>query len=255
MKGDFEGMKLEFIRISSEHKSPDEVAHHREKIVKDFLKKYLASSFDFGKGEIRDSNGLWSGQVDIVIVSPYHPFTFDRESGRGLFFAEGVVYAIEVKSDISDIGELERGLHQLQKVKRLQRKPTPGETTFGSNYDLERLRRISCILFAFRSPQLPTLKSNVQEALDRLKIPPEEAVDAIIVFDKGIIYNIKDPRDKLMIYVGEERKIGIVGCKFKENTLMNFLLYLSQTIPREIKMTPIVLPYLQEFEKEAVEVF
>jgi len=245
----------EFIEISSKYKTPTEVAHHREEIVRNFLRKYLPSSFSFGEGEIIDSNGIQSGQVDIVILGPYHPFTYDREKGRGLFLAEGVLCYIEVKSDISDKKELERGLRQIQRVKKLERKPTLGETRFGSDYDLERLRRIPSILFAFRSPLGPTLKKNVKEAFDRLKIPPEESFDAIVVFDKGIIYNIKDPRDKLMIYVGKERRIGLVGCVYRKKTLMNFLVFLSHTIPWEIKISPIILPYLSSFESGRIRVF
>ena len=38
-------------------------------------------------------------------------------------------------------------------------------------------------------------------------MPPEETSYAIVVFDRGIIYNVKDPRDKLMVYVGKERRM------------------------------------------------
>ena len=250
-----ERIRSDFISISSKYKTPTEVAHHREEIVRAFLRKYLPSSFDLGKGEIIDSNGVRSGQVDIAILGPYHPLTYDREKGRGLFLAEGVLCYIEVKSDISDKKELERGLRQIQHVKKLERKPTLGEERYGTDYDMERLRRIPCILFAFRSPLGPTLKKSIEEALDRLKIPPEEAFDAIVVLDKGIIHNIKDPRDKLMVYVGEERRTGIVGVVHKEKTLMNFLVYLSHTIPWEIKFSPIILLYLEKFGKEHVGVF
>jgi len=245
----------EFIEISSEYKTPEEVAHHREEIVRRFLERYLPSWFRFGKGEIIDSKGSRSGQVDIAVLGPYHPYTYDREKARGFFLAEGVLCYIDVKSDISDKEELERGLRQIQRVKKLERKPTLGEQRYGSDYDWERLRRIPCVLFAFRSPLGPTLKKNIEEALHRLRIPPEEAFDAIVVSDKGIIYNIKDSRDHLMIYSGEERRLGVVGCVYNEDTLMNFLLYLSYTIPWEIKVSPIVLLYLQEFEKERVGVF
>jgi len=77
---------------------------------------------------------------------------------------------------------------------------------------------------AFRSPLGPTLKKNVEETLDNLKYPPEEAFYAIVVFDRGIIYNVKDPRDKLMTYVGKERRMGIVGCTYMKKTLVNFFL-------------------------------
>jgi len=50
------------------------------------------------------------------------------------------------------------------------------------------------------------------------------------VFDRWIIYNVKDPRDKLMVYVDKERRMGIVGCTYMKKTLMN-LFYLSHTIP------------------------
>ena len=250
-----EDIRSEFIRISSKYKTPDEVAHHREEIVRSFLKKYLPSSFDFGKGEIIDSNGIRSGQVDIVILGPYHPFTYDREKGRGLFLAEGVLCYIEVKSDISDKKELERGLLQMQRVKKLERKPTLGEMRYGSDYDWERLKRVPSVLFAFRSPLGPTLKSNIEEALGRLKIPPEETFDAVVVFDKGIIHNIKDSRDSLMIYVGKERRTGIVGLSHGKKTMMSFLVYLSHIIPWEIKVSPIILPYLEKFVKESIGVF
>lgn len=226
-----------------------------KRLLGTFLRKYLPSSFDFGKGEVIDSNGIRSGEVDIVILGQYHPFTYNREKGRGLFLAEGVLCCIDVKSDISDQKELERGLCQIQRVKKIERKPTIGEMRYGTDYDWERLRRIPCILFAFRSPSGQSLKKNVEKAIAKLKISPEEAFDAIVVYDKGIIYNIKDPRDKLMIYVGKERRMGIVGCVYDKRTLMNFLIYLSHTIPWEIKVSPIILTYLEKFRKNSVGVF
>ena len=56
-------------------------------------------------------------------------------------------------------------------------------------------------------------------------------------------------KDKLMIYVKGQRRTGIVGCIYKEKTLINFLLYLSYTIPQEIKFSPIILQYLDKFVK------
>jgi hypothetical protein len=238
-----------FIDISSEHRSPSEVAHHREKVVSTFLEKYLPPSFRLGKGEIIDSNEVRSGQVDIVILSPYHPLTYDKKSMRGLFFAEGVAYSVVVEADISKSNRLENGMRQIQRIKRLERKPTFGEQRFGSDYDMKRLRRIPCILFAFRSASLPTLKRNIVKVVSSLQIPPEETFDAVVVFDRGIIYNIKDPKDKLMVYVKGQRRTGIVGCIYKEKTLINFLLYLSYTIPQEIKFSPIILKYLDKFVK------
>lgn len=236
-----------FVSISS--KSPSEIADRREEIVRAFLEKYLPPLFSLGKGEIIDSNGIMSGQADIVILSPYHPLTFDKERKRGLFFSEGVAYSIVVEADISKRARLESGMRQIQSIKKLERKPTFGEQRFGSDYDWRRLKRIPCVLFAFRSPKIPTLKKNIVQTINRLQIPPEETFDAVIAFDRGIIYYIKDPKDKLMIHAQGQRKTGIVGCIFEKETMLNFLLYLSYTIPWEIKVSPISLVYLEKFTK------
>jgi len=74
-------------------------------------------------------------------------------------------------------------------------------------------------------------------------IPVKEQVDAVIVLNKGIVYNIKDPRDKLMVEVDGERKLGLVGVELEDKTLMHFLLYLSYVVPCEVRMTPIIRLY------------
>lgn len=245
-------LKLAFKEASEKFKTPEDVAQHREDAVKKFLKEFLPSTYMLGKGEIIDSNANRSRQVDIIICNQYHPFTISS-SGRGLFFAEGVVCAIDVKSGLSNKDEVKRALLQVRSVKKLQRKPT-GDLMFGSDYDLERTRRIPSIIFTYQSPSLSTLKQNIKESCEELKLPIEETFDAVVSLEEGIIYNIKDERDKLMITVAEERKLGLVGVFYREKTLRAFLLYLSHIIPTEIKFIPIIQLYLQKLGKESVMV-
>ena len=204
-----ERMKLEFKEASQKYKTPDDVAQHREEIIMRFLKTYFPPTYQFGKGEVIDSEGHRSGQIDVVICNAYHPFTVS-ESGSGLFFSEGVVCAVEVKSDLSK-KELERGLEQITKIKKLKRKPIKGDLMFGSDFDRERLERIPAILFGFQAPSLVKLKSNISNIYEKSMTPLEEQVDAVVVMDKGIIFNIKDTRDPLHIEVNGQRKQGLVG--------------------------------------------
>jgi len=150
-------LKLAFKVASEKFKTPEDIADYREDAVRKFLKEFLPPTYILGKGEIIDSNDNRSSQVDIIICNQYHPFTVSR-SGRGLFFAEGVVCAIEVKSDLSSKEEVKRALIQMQSVKKLERKPL-GDLMFGSEYDLERTRRIPSIIFTYQSPSLSTLSS------------------------------------------------------------------------------------------------
>lgn len=243
-------MKLAFEEASKKYKTPDDIAQHREEIVMQFLKEYFPPTYKFGKGEIVDSNGNRSGQIDVVICNPYHPFTI-AESGMGLFFAEGIACTIEVKSDLSDKGELERGLRQISNVKRLQRKPMQGDMMLGTKYDQDRLKQIPAILFGYRAPSLGTLKTNILDVYEKLDVPVEEQVDAIVVLNNGIIYNIKDSRDKLVITVKGQRILGLTGIIEGDRTLMAFLLYLSYVIPKEIRMAPIIQLYIGALDKRA----
>jgi hypothetical protein len=247
-------IRLAFTEASTKYTTPDDIAQHREEIIGDFLKGYFPLAYQIGKGEIIDSNGARSGQMDVIICTPFHPFTVSKSSSRSLFFAEGVACAIDVKSDLPYM-ELERGLRQVWKVKKLERKPTPGDLMYGSTYDQERLRRIPTILFGYEAPSLETLKANIIKLHENLRISTEEQVDAVVILDKGIIYNIKDARDRLMIAVSGERRLGLVGFELKEKTMVRFLLYLSQVIPWETRMSPIIQLYAGALSMESGKVF
>lgn len=246
-------LRIAFKEASEKYKTPEDIAQYREDAVRRFLKEFFPPTYQLGKGEIIDSVGKRSRQIDVIICSQYHPFTL-TSSGYGLFFTEGVVCAIDIKSDLLVKEEIKRAILQVQSVKKLERKPTGGDMMYGNKYDQERMRRIPCIVFTYQSPSLSTLKLNIMELHEKLQIPIEETLDAIVALEEGIIYNIKDARDNLMITAAGERKLGLVGVEHKEKTLMEFLFYLSHIIPAEIRMTPIVRLYLQKKEREHVKI-
>lgn len=235
-------MLSKFEGISKEFKSPIDIEKQRVRIVQNFLKKYLPRSYSLGNGEIIDSDGQRTGQVDIVICNQYHPHTFS-ESEPGLFFSEGVVLAVEVKPDLGNYRELSRGFKQIKRIKKLFRKPLPSDIMYGSDYDKERFLRIPSIIFGFRSPELKYLIPNVRRLYGELDISLEQQVDAIIALDKGIIFNIKDSRDKINIVVKGQRILGLIGHILGIDTLQRFLFHLSLLMPNEVRFRPIIERY------------
>jgi len=177
-------MRHDFDEAAKRFEATVDIGERRQEIVKEFLRRYLPRTCSIGSGEIVDSKEHRSGQVDVVICSPYHPFTFE-EKGPGLFFAEGVLGAIEVKSDVSSRSELDRGLKQVQAIKSLERKPMKGDTVFGSKYEIELWTRIPCFIFYFKSPYIGTLIKNIEEAISRLDIDALQTPDAVFVLTKA----------------------------------------------------------------------
>jgi len=246
-------LKIAFKEAGKKYRTPEDIAQHREDAVKEFLKEFFPPTYQLGKGEIIDSLGKRSNQVDVIICNQYHPFTLSS-SGRGLFFAEGVVCAIEIKSDLSDKREIDRVVLQVQSVKKLERKHQGGDEMFGSIYDQDRIKRIPCIVFTYQSPSLSTLKSNLMKSHTELQIPIEETLDGIVSLEEGMVYNVKDPRNSLVITKAGERQLGLVGIEHKDKTLLEFLLYLSHVVPTETRIIPIVRLYFQKIAGEHVNV-
>lgn len=71
----------------------------REAFLKLFLREAFTERAGFGTGDIVDSHGNASGQVDIIVESG-RLFAARGFGGTGVHIAEGVAAAIEVKSDL-----------------------------------------------------------------------------------------------------------------------------------------------------------
>ena len=128
-------MQTDFELSRKKFGSPVDIGADRVNILKDFLSKYFPRCHGFGNGEIVDTYGNMSGQVDIIICNEFHPFTYNEE-GFGLFLAEGVDWAIEVKSDLAT--ELKQGLTQVKRTKVLKKSPRVGDEAFSSSTILHR---------------------------------------------------------------------------------------------------------------------
>ncbi len=93
------------------------IGQAREFVVTRILKTILPAGVYIGSGKVIDSRGSSSKQIDIVIYDPRFPFM--KVEGGGLYFIEGVLATIEIKSTI-DNNELRASLDNCKSVLELQ---------------------------------------------------------------------------------------------------------------------------------------
>lgn len=77
-----------------------EIGSAREEIIRQVLFKILPPQFEIGTGEIIDSGGARSKQIDIVIARKDFP-ALALPSGAKIFLIESVLATIEVKSTLT----------------------------------------------------------------------------------------------------------------------------------------------------------
>lgn len=75
------------------------VGQAREFLLKNVLSRILPSTVHIGSGRVIDSFGGESKQIDVVVYDPRFPML--SSEGAALYFVEGVLATIEVKSTIN----------------------------------------------------------------------------------------------------------------------------------------------------------
>lgn len=120
----------------------------REDFIDDFLGRVLPPQFRFGSGDVVDSFGHSSGQLDLVVEYPFAPSLPLVAGETRLYLAEGVASAIEVKSDLKD--QWPEVVRTARKLRTLERRfesvgyggdslpappPTPWVPLFAVGYD------------------------------------------------------------------------------------------------------------------------
>ena len=92
------------------------IGQAREFLVARVLKTLLPASVHIGSGKVIDHQGHSSKQIDVVIYDPRFPMM--NLEGGGLYFVEGVLATIEIKSTI-DLSELRTSLDNCRSVLEL----------------------------------------------------------------------------------------------------------------------------------------
>ena len=221
--------------------TPQEVADRREEVVKCFLEKYFPFPYRVSKGNIIDSFGNRSNSIDCIVLNPSHPYTVDPVNGKAsIIFADGVDYVIEVKPDLSQKKEIERGLVQIQSVKKLERVRTGLAKTA---IEKENAKRIPSFIFADKTyADIRTLISNIVDFYVDNSVPQAEQFDMIIINNRAIIFNY-----------GKKNKFhregfeGIAVLDAGESALAVFLLCMNTLPKSEPEISKNILSiYLEE---------
>ena len=174
---------------------------------------------------------LYIFNIDCIICNPNHPHTIDHSGKHSIIFADGVDSVIEVKPDLQNKKELERGLEQIRSVKKLRRHQTPlflPQTQERINHSLQ----IPCFIFCLKA------KSNIDDTMQEIyqyyklkSVPLEEQFDYIVINGKGILCNYKLPELNRR-YIGTALpKYGYWFEEMNDLTFAGFLLYLDIVDP------------------------
>ena len=114
-----ERVMIEEAKIAGLFEHGGTVGSAREFIISRCLRSFLPTGVEIGSGEVIDSSGNRSKQIDIVIYDPRFPAL--RSGAGGLYLIEGVIATIEVKSTMNP-ERLRESLDNCVSVSRLQPK-------------------------------------------------------------------------------------------------------------------------------------
>ena len=147
----------------------------RAAFINDFLSKVLPPIYRFGSGDATDSNGMKSGQLDVVIEYPFSPSLPITNTGETrLYLAESVAAVIEVKSDISN--QWNQAVHTAEQLAPLRRK-------FGSGliFGKEPTSQIPLFVVGYTGwKNLGTLEKYVHSCPD---------IFGVLIIDSGLYFS------------------------------------------------------------------
>lgn len=163
---------------------PVNIGTAREGLISNFLEKNLPEFIRYHSGEIFDSKGNRSGQIDIVL----HPITSPKiylNNNINMFPAETVLCALEVKSNLTTgkNSHLDASLELCKKIKNLIISRRKSEYQF-SPYVVDA-DKVPYIIFAYKGPLLKTLSKSISEYSKREDFTSRDLPDLIVVLDRG----------------------------------------------------------------------
>jgi hypothetical protein len=163
------------------------VGDSREKAINEYLRKVMPSRFGFSKGEMFDSAGRNSGEVDLIMYDPVFSPTFSDGSGKILAPFESCFGAIECKSTLTTT-ELSDCLRKIQKYRAMKRQTVISNAAQLSPYTSIVAGQAMTIGNSYNVPLLGVFAFENKIALDSLLeiLKGDVAIDFIVVPGKFI---------------------------------------------------------------------
>ena len=240
-------LKLDEIRETHQHKGNK--GSNVEQIIRDFLRVYFPSDNRIGQGEIIDSDGGISNQIDVIMTNEYHPHINDL-SQPSLYFIEGIACAGEIKS-ILNSKDLETILSNCLRYKKLNLRLSKGMTIHSNPSDTKRfIEKRPYFLFAFESQvTLDTVFEKITEFNNQHCSEIRQQIDAIFLLDRGAIINFGDGKGSFQFRDLQGNSIpGLIRRPLENepNLLFSFITWISAVIQRFTIYDNILIYYLMK---------
>lgn len=214
-------------RRSSQQRAATNLAKNREAFCQEFLLRALPSRLSIRSGEIWDSVGHKTGQLDLIILRDDAPAL--HIGSDDVFLAEGAFATIEVKSNL-DRRKLREAGRTLEQVAKLQ------IPTSKNHYAKNPIERPLRIVFAYEGATWETL------ADEMIQHGWHELFDLICILNRGVLIS----KGGLFTVEGEGKHwLSVNG----EAASLAFLYYYLVTYGVAFLALGIDLkPYFQPFE-------
>jgi hypothetical protein len=163
-----------------------------EEIVRRFLRERLPSSIEIAKGQIIDSRGQLSKQLDVIIYDAGHTpilYTSDEKDNR-LVPSEGVLAVIEVKShvDPSNVPGIIANMTSVKSLDKSAYYPTAGLTNVINMYGHTYYHFPTLyFLFAYDVGNFAAVALAFGALLSQLDV--DKRIDCGCVLNKGVLVN------------------------------------------------------------------
>lgn len=205
----------------------------REIFLKEFLKPILPHDIGVVSGEIIDSYGNRSGQVDCILIDKTLPQLYLGSPDHLIVLAESVLATIEIKSNLTG-DELSDSLISSYKIKCLKKRGVQCYTKGSVSITISPAWPIATFVFAYRGATLRTLLDRVTLFCENYSSPKpieaSEVPESICVLDKGLLQR---DSDRLIIRDGNAHLPGQVQVRtisLEKDSLYRFLIALMEEI-------------------------
>lgn len=230
---------------------------NKEKLVLELLERSLPSRYVVDSGLIVDSEGGHSHETDLLIADGLNDFSFFSKTFKSIWFVESVYAAIEIKSMLGS-AELDDAIEKCRCFKKLKRK-----------FDESTKPQITDSLFAiwgFECCSNESMKKSVSEKISN--IPVDEQPDIIVVSNRlfmrmGLYREFTEYGQENSDYYKKDgflkKQKDIENHKFMtcwdlgENTVLTFMLYLTNWLKMAGSRSANLFNYLQPGEEFGTE--
>ncbi|MEK7993289.1 MAG: DUF6602 domain-containing protein [Planctomycetota bacterium] len=163
-----------------------------ERIVAEFLRQVLPARIGFCTGEVIDSEGGHSKQIDVLAYDAISATSVFKSGEIQVLPIESVFAVVEVKAVLNK-QEIEKAFQNMLAIKNLEKKAyLPNLLRDASNKSLygmsSQIWPVQFFVFAFESDSLETVCGHVA-ALNATQ-PLHKRIDSVCVLDKGLVTNV-----------------------------------------------------------------